>query len=413
MVPDEPTSWSLAATRSYDSFVGAHAREEFIALRPRLVEQATVGLHPRLRLGGIKDGRLLCRLLCMGDLKLRLRLARAESDSRRHRIHIAFLVRLHVLHVCVRCLLLLVLREFGDAIQATRVPRPPVGAPTNALGSLDNFVLTVQEWTRFTNERHARQKPVRKKKQQKQGTVSSNRFGVILEWEGVVVEDDDPDLEPRVWYVLSLEEAKSFPPDETLKKIEGMRTDQAISEVLSWSKDRQEIERLAARKEVIYQKLRGTFYQLRPGVLDFLNTLVDSDIPIAVTASRPRMSLEESIKAVGLQGYFDVIVAAEDFHRGKPEGEIFEVAADQLGLEPDVCLVMGSSNLTTQSAHTAGMRCVAVASRHPAYELHAANHVVRWLDQLSVVDLQRLANGEVLGRRGRQSDMDMEIVIEE
>ncbi|KAI5011570.1 hypothetical protein ZWY2020_013707 [Hordeum vulgare] len=179
------------------------------------------------------------------------------------------------------------------------------------------------------------QKPVRKKKQQKQGTVSSNRFGVILEWEGVVVEDDDPDLEPRVWYVLSLEEAKSFPPDETLKKIEGMRTDQAISEVLSWSKDRQEIE---------------------------------------------RMSLEESIKAVGLQGYFDVIVAAEDFHRGKPEGEMFEVAADQLGLEPDVCLVMGSSNLTTQSAHTAGMR--------------------------------GFANGEVLGE-GRQSDMDMEIVIEE
>jgi hypothetical protein len=59
------------------------------------------------------------------------------------------------------------------------------------------------------------------------------------------------------------------------------------------------------------------------------------------------------------------------------------------------------------------MRCVAVASRHPAYELHAANHVVRWLDQLSVVDLQRLANGEVLGSRGGRSDMDMEIVVEE
>uniref|UniRef100_A0A453CNY9 HAD family hydrolase n=1 Tax=Aegilops tauschii subsp. strangulata TaxID=200361 RepID=A0A453CNY9_AEGTS len=126
-----------------------------------------------------------------------------------------------------------------------------------------------------------------------------------------------------------------------------------------------EIERLAARKEVIYQKLRGTFYQLRPGVLDFLNALVDSDIPIAVTASRPKMNLEEGIKAVGLQGYFDVVVAAEDFRRGKPEGEMFEVAAEQLGLEPDVCLVM------------------------------------------------RLANGEVLGRRGRRSDMDMEIVIEE
>lgn len=251
-----------------------------------------------------------------------------------------------------------------------------------------------------------------KKKQQTEGTVAA-RFGVILEWEGVVVENDDPDLEPWVWYVLSLEEAKSFPPDAVLKEIEGMRTDQAISEVLNWSDDPKEIKRLAARKEIIYQKLRGRIYQLRPGVLDFLNTLVEFDIPIAIAASRPRTSLEEGIKAVGLQGYFDVVVAAEDFRRGKPEGEMFEAAAEQLGLEPDACLVMGNSNLTTESAHTAGMRCVAVASRHPAYELHAANHVVRWLDQLSVVDLQRLANGEVLGSRGGRSDMDMEIVVEE
>ncbi|XP_047070276.1 5-amino-6-(5-phospho-D-ribitylamino)uracil phosphatase, chloroplastic-like [Lolium rigidum] len=266
-------------------------------------------------------------------------------------------------------------------------------------------------WLLASQERVKR--PAAKKKQQKEGTVAGNRFGVILEWEGVVVENDDPDLEPRVWYVLSLEEAKTFPPDAMLKEIEGMRTDQAISEVLNWSEDPKEIKRLAARKEVIYQKLRGRFYQLRPGVLDFLNTLVEFDIPIAIAASRPRKSLEEGIRAVGLKGYFDAIVAAEDFRRGKPEGEMFEAAAKQLSLKPDACLVMGSSNLTTESVHAAGMRCVAVASRHPVYELRAANHVVRWLDQLSVVDLQRLADGEVLGSRGRRSDMDMEIVIEE
>ncbi|XP_006652627.1 5-amino-6-(5-phospho-D-ribitylamino)uracil phosphatase, chloroplastic [Oryza brachyantha] len=252
-----------------------------------------------------------------------------------------------------------------------------------------------------------------KQKLKKKETVTSNQFGVILEWEGVVVEDDDQDLEPRVWYVLSLEEAKSFPPDAVLKEIEGMRTDQAILEVLHWSEDPQEVQRLAARKEVIYQTLRGGFYQLRPGVLDFLNTLVDFGIPIAITTPRPRLSLEDGMRAVGLQGYFDATVAAEDFSRGKPEGEMFEVAAERLGVEPDACLVLGNSNLTIQSAHTAGMRCVAVASRHPAYELQAANHVVRWLDQLSVADLQRLAHGEILGRRGRVSDMDMEIVIEE
>ncbi|RLM66106.1 uncharacterized protein C2845_PM16G16440 [Panicum miliaceum] len=255
-------------------------------------------------------------------------------------------------------------------------------------------------------------RPASKNIKQKDEMVAG-KFGVILEWEGVIVEDDDPDLEPRVWYVLSLEEAKSFPPDALLKEIEGMRTDQAISEVLCWSEDPEEIKRLAARKEVIYQTLRGGYYQLRPGVLDFLNTLADFEIPIAIASLRSQKSLEEGIKTVGLQGYFDAIIALEDFCLGKPDGEMFEVAAEQLGLDPDVCVVFGNSNLTTESAHTAGMKCVAVAGRYPAYELQAANHVVRWLDQLSIVDLQRLVNGEVIGRRGRESDMDMEIVIEE
>jgi len=255
-------------------------------------------------------------------------------------------------------------------------------------------------------------RPASKKIKQK-GEMVTGKFGVILEWEGVVVEDDDPDLEPRVWYVLSLEEAKSFPPDAMLKEIEGMRTEQAISEVLCWSEDPEEIKRLAARKEVIYQMLRGGYYQLRPGVLDFLNTLVDFEIPIAIASLRSRKSLEEGIKTVGLQGYFDAVIALEDFCLGKPDGEMFEVAAEQLGLDPDVCVVFGNSNLTTESAYTAGMKCVAVAGRHPAYELQGANHVVRWHDQLSIVDLHRLVNGEVIGRRGRESDMDMEIVFEE
>jgi 5-amino-6-(5-phospho-D-ribitylamino)uracil phosphatase len=256
--------------------------------------------------------------------------------------------------------------------------------------------------------------PASKKKKQKEGMVTAyNQLGVILEWEGVVVEDDDPDLEPRVWYVLSLEEAKSFPPDAVLQEIEGMRTDQALSEVLCWSEDPVKIQRLAARKELIYQTLRGGYYKLQPGILDFLNNLVDFDIPIAITTTHTRASLEEGIRTVGLQDYVDAIVALEDFWEGKPDGEMFEVAAEELGLKPDICLVFGNSNLSIESAHNAGMRCVAVAGRHPAYELQAANHVVRWLDQLSVVDLQRLADVEAIGRRGRESDMDMEIVIKE
>ncbi|EMS56472.1 hypothetical protein TRIUR3_02570 [Triticum urartu] len=38
------------------------------------------------------------------------------------------------------------------------------------------------------------------------------------------------------------------------------------------------------------------------------------------------------------------------------------------------------------------MKCVAVASKHPVYELGAADLVVKRLDELSIVDLKNLAD---------------------
>ncbi|KAF3637097.1 hypothetical protein FXO37_25106 [Capsicum annuum] len=48
-----------------------------------------------------------------------------------------------------------------------------------------------------------------------------------------------------------------------------------------------------------------------------------------------------------------------------------------------------------EAAHDAQMKCVAVACKHPLYELGAADLVVRHLDELSIVDLKNLAAVEL------------------
>lgn len=217
-------------------------------------------------------------------------------------------------------------------------------------------------------------------------------LGVIFEWEGVIVEDD-PSLEKQAWLVLAQEEGKSPPPAFVLKRIEGMKNEQAISEVLCWSRDRLELQRLAARKEELYQTLQGGgFYQIRSGSQEFMNTLVNHKIPIAVASTRPRKNLQEAIEAVGVQSFLNVIVAAEDVYRGKPDPEMFLCAAQLLNFIPERCIVFGNSNAAVEAAHDACMKCVAVASKHLVYELGAADLVVRRLDELSVVDLKNLAD---------------------
>ena len=218
-------------------------------------------------------------------------------------------------------------------------------------------------------------------------------LGAIFEWEGVLIEDN-PDLEKQAWLALSQEEGKSPPPAFILRRIEGMKNEQAISEVLCWSRDTAQLRRMGARKEEIYQALQGGIYRLRAGSKEFVNILMHYNIPMALVSTRPRKTLETAIGTIGIEGYFNVIVAAEDVHRGKPDPEMFAYAAQLLQFIPERCIVFGNSNQTVEAAHDARMKCVAVASKHPVYELGAADLVVRHLDELSVVDLKHLADIE-------------------
>uniref|UniRef100_A0A2P2KGX8 2-deoxyglucose-6-phosphate phosphatase n=1 Tax=Rhizophora mucronata TaxID=61149 RepID=A0A2P2KGX8_RHIMU len=218
-------------------------------------------------------------------------------------------------------------------------------------------------------------------------------LGAIFEWEGVIVQDN-PDLVQQAWLVLSQEEGKSPLPAFILRQVEGMKNEQAISEVLCWSRDPAELRRMASRKEDIYQALQGGKYKLRTGSKEFVSVLMHYKIPMALVSTRPRRTLETAIGTIGIEGHFSVIVAAEDVHRGKPDPEMFMYAAQLLKFIPERCIVFGNSNQTVDAAHDVRMKCVAVASKHPVYELGAADLVVRYLHELSIVDLKNLADLE-------------------
>ncbi|XP_068640595.1 5-amino-6-(5-phospho-D-ribitylamino)uracil phosphatase, chloroplastic-like [Aristolochia californica] len=232
-------------------------------------------------------------------------------------------------------------------------------------------------------------------------------LGAIFEWEGVIVEDN-PDLEKQAWLVLSQEEGKSPPPTFILRRIEGMKNEQAISEVLCWSRDPTQLRRMADRKEEIYQSLLGGFYRVRSGSQEFLTTLINYKIPMALVSTRPRKNLETAISMIGFEGFFNIIVAAEDVYRGKPDPEMFIYASQQLNFIPERCIVFGNSNSTVEAAHDARMKCIAVASKHPIYELGAADLVVRMLNELSVVDLKNLADIDSAEFESPEPELEME-----
>jgi beta-phosphoglucomutase-like phosphatase (HAD superfamily) len=96
----------------------------------------------------------------------------------------------------------------------------------------------------------------------------------------------------------------------------------------------------------------------KPG-LDALLALLDADsYRKAVATSTVRA---EALETLGtLVERFDALVTGDMVRHGKPAPDIFLLAAEQLGVTPDECLVLEDSEAGISAAHAAGMRVICV-----------------------------------------------------
>ena len=218
-------------------------------------------------------------------------------------------------------------------------------------------------------------------------------MGVILELEGVLVDYEYGDVGTRTWQQLAQEEGKPHPPIWALRKAEGMKNEQVISEVFCWARNPSEVRRLSIRKEEILASLLGDRKPMvASGVPVLLDTLERSGAPVALVSSAPERRVDAILRDADhvLAPRFEVVVTGDDVYRGKPDPEGYLYAAQRIDRPPVRCVVVGSSNLSVEAAHEVGMKCVAVAGRHPVYELTAADLVVRSLSDVSFINLKQL-----------------------
>lgn len=142
----------------------------------------------------------------------------------------------------------------------------------------------------------------------------------------------------------------------------------------------EDITRVGETKEVAYRRLvRERGIELLPGVRRWLERLRGEGWLQAVASSAPRANLEVIVEALGLADYFAAVASAEDVTEGKPDPQVFLVAAARLGVEPASCVVVEDAPAGTEAARRAGMRSIGVLSSHGELE---ADIVVRTLDEL-------------------------------
>jgi sugar-phosphatase len=97
---------------------------------------------------------------------------------------------------------------------------------------------------------------------------------------------------------------------------------------------------------------------------------------------------------LNLKTALDVTITAEDVSRGKPDPQVFLIAARRLRVAPARSVVIEDAPAGIEAARTAGMCSIAVATTHPPEELARADVVAKDLVEVTGEMVDWLLEGE-------------------
>lgn len=101
-----------------------------------------------------------------------------------------------------------------------------------------------------------------------------------------------------------------------------------------------------------------------PGALSVVTALRMSEQRLAVASSSIRPWVEACLAKIGLGNAFEVLVTGSEVEKGKPDPEIYLLAAEKLGVDPKRCLAFEDAPAGIESAKRAGMTVWAVRTEY-------------------------------------------------
>jgi phosphoglycolate phosphatase len=110
----------------------------------------------------------------------------------------------------------------------------------------------------------------------------------------------------------------------------------------------------------LYAEHASDHSELYPGVIEALQHLSRRDLKLACVTNKPEPFTSRLIAEMGLDVFFDLVVAGDTTARKKPDPMPLHYAADYFGLEYDRCLMVGDSSNDVLAARAAGFAIVCV-----------------------------------------------------
>ncbi len=140
----------------------------------------------------------------------------------------------------------------------------------------------------------------------------------------------------------------------------GMSLEQTVVELGEQFQLALDPQQVAAQQRRRYAELEGGVQPIFE-VLEFARQIARTH-PVSVASGSRRDNVERTLRLIGAEDLFSVIVTPEDVDRGKPHPDMFLLAAEKMGVAPESCVVFEDAELGFEAARRARMALVRIES---------------------------------------------------
>lgn len=155
------------------------------------------------------------------------------------------------------------------------------------------------------------------------------------------------------------------------------------------------IREIDALKEGYFRDGLREHFPAMDGAVELIDALARDGFALAVGSSGPPENVSLCLEMLGRAATFGAVITGADVTRGKPDPQVFQLAAERLRVLPSRCVVIEDAIHGVEAARRGGMKCVALTGTSSREQLAQANWIVDSLRQISPAKLRDLLASQI------------------
>lgn len=212
----------------------------------------------------------------------------------------------------------------------------------------------------------------------------------IFDMDGTIV--DNMGFHTRSWLEFFSRRGHAVDEAAFFAATAGRTGHEIIGQFLGDGLEHDDVTALINEKEVLYREIYAPHLRAVEGFGALVSAAQAAGIRLAVGTAAPPSNVDFTLDGLGVRELFDTVVGAADVKRGKPEPDVFLLAAERCGADPAHCIVFEDAPLGVEAARRAGMRCIVLTTTLPAEAFSAFDNVICIARDFSEIDINNLTN---------------------